>query len=319
MEQAQSRLANFPVSFFSSVMGMAGFSIAISKAELIYHLKPQLSPIFSVLTLILFLVILVIYSLKLLKEKEAVIQELHHPIKISFFPTVSISLLLLSICMLHNNVDLAKTLWLIGSSLHLIFTLYVMNAWINHDYFNINHMNPAWFIPIVGNILVPIAGVPLGYSDVSWFFFSIGIIFWPVLLTIIYYRVIFHPALPEKLVPTFFILIAPPAVGFLSYVQLNGDLDNFARVLYFASLFFTLLVFTQFRKFSKLKFFLSWWAYSFPLAAVSLATMLMYQKTQNDVYSVIAMMLLSILTLFITLLVFKTVKAIVGKQICIAE
>ena len=221
--------------------------------------------------------------------------------------------------MLHTNTELANVLWLIGSSLHLGFTLYVMSAWINHDYFNINHMNPAWFIPIVGNILVPIAGVPLGYADISWFFFSIGIVFWPVLLTIIYYRVIFHPALPDKLVPTFFILIAPPAVGFLSYMQLNGELDNFARVLYFSALFFTLLVLTQFRRFSKLQFFLSWWAYSFPLAAVSIASLRMYEITQNMMYSVIAIILLTILTSFISMLIIRTFKAIFDKQICVEE
>ncbi|MCW8930804.1 MAG: SLAC1 anion channel family protein [Gammaproteobacteria bacterium] len=319
MSQVQSRLAYFPVSFFSSVMGMAGFSIAIDKAESIYKLEPKVSVVLSVVTLILFLSLLMIYMAKVLKEKNAVIQELHHPIKISFFPTISISLLLLSICMLHINTEISRVLWLIGSSLHLIFTLYVMNAWINHDHFNINHMNPAWFIPIVGNILVPIAGVPLGYSDISWFFFSVGIIFWPVLLTIIYYRVIFHPALPEKLIPTFFILIAPPAVGFLSYVQLNGELDNFARVLYFSALFFTLLIFTKFRQFSKLKFFLSWWAYSFPLAAVSLASMRMFQLTQNDVYSFLSIILLMILTAFISMLIIKTFNAIFDKQICVEE
>ena len=319
MTQIQSRLALFPVSFFSSVMGMAGFSIAIAKAESIYALEPKVSLVLSVITMLLFLLLLVIYSLKFIKEKEAVIKELHHPIKISFFPTISISLLLLSICMLHTNTELANVLWLIGSSLHLGFTLYVMNAWINHDYFNINHMNPAWFIPIVGNILVPIAGVPLGYADISWFFFSIGIVFWPVLLTIIYYRVIFHPALPDKLVPTFFILIAPPAVGFLSYMQLNGELDNFARVLYFSSLFFTLLVFTQFRRFSKLQFFLSWWAYSFPLAAVSIASLRMYEITQNMMYSVIAIILLTVLTSFISMLIIRTFKAIFDKQICVEE
>lgn len=319
MTQIQSRLALFPVSFFSSVMGMAGFSIAIAKAESIYALEPKVSLVLSVITMLLFLLLLVIYSLKFIKEKEAVIKELHHPIKISFFPTISISLLLLSICMLHTNTELANALWLIGSSLHLVFTLYVMNAWINHDYFNINHMNPAWFIPIVGNILVPIAGVPLGYADISWFFFSIGIVFWPVLLTIIYYRVIFHPALPDKLVPTFFILIAPPAVGFLSYMQLNGELDNFARVLYFSSLFFTLLVFTQFRRFSKLQFFLSWWAYSFPLAAVSIASLRMYEITQNMMYSVIAIILLTVLTSFISMLIIRTFKAIFDKQICVEE
>lgn len=315
----QSRLSHFPVSFFSSVMGMAGFSIALAKAESVYNLDSRVSFTISMITIVLFLTLLVIYSLKFINQKQDVMQELHHPIKISFFPTVSISLILLSISMLHINAALANILWLIGTGLHLVFTLYVMNAWINHDHFNINHMNPAWFIPIVGNILVPIAGVSLGYTDVSWFFFSIGIIFWPVLLTIIYYRVIFHPALPGKLIPTFFILIAPPAVGFLSYLQLNGELDNFARVLYYSALFFTLLVFTQFRKFSKLQFFLSWWAYSFPMAAISIATFVMYQKTDNIIFSGIGIALLTILTLFISMLIIKTSKAVMDKEICVEE
>ncbi len=319
MQQNLSRLANFPVSFFSSVMGMAGFSIAITRAESIYHLEPGVSMILSFTTLLLFISILMVYLFKLVKEKEAVIKEFHHPIKISFFPTVSISLLLLSICMLHNDLPLAHALWAIGAIMHLGFTLFVMSAWINHDYFEINHMNPAWFIPIVGNILVPVAGVPLGYSDISWFFFSIGVLFWPVLLTIIFYRIIFHPALPGKLIPTFFILIAPPAVGFLSYLKLTGEMDNFARILYFSGLFFTLLVFTQYRKFSKLDFFLSWWAYSFPLAAISIATMVMYQHTQNIVFSIIAIILLAILTLFISMLIIKTFRAVLEKQICIEE
>ncbi len=313
------KLDNFPVSFFSAVMGMAGFTIAIEKAESLYGLGEISSLILSSFTLVLFLALLVIYLFKIVKHTDAVKKELYHPIKISFFPTVSISLLLLSICMLPKNMMLANLLWATGTILHLGFTLYVMNAWINHDHFEVHHMNPAWFIPIVGNILVPIAGVPLGYGDISWFFFSIGIIFWPVLLTIIYYRVIFHPALPDKLIPTFFILIAPPAVGFLSYMRLNGSIDNFSQVLYFSALFFTLLVFTQFRKFAKLQFFLSWWAYSFPIAAISIATMVMYEVTHKTFYSIVGTGLLVLLTLFISMLIFMTVKAVMKNQICVEE
>ena len=136
---------------------------------------------------------------------------------------------------------------------------------------------------------------------------------------VIYYRVIFHPALPDKLAPTFFILIAPPAVGFLSYLSLTGEMDNFARVLYFSALFFTLLVLTQFRKFAKLQFFLSWWAYSFPMAAISIATMVMYDKTHNAFYSLTGIGLLVILTLFIVMLIFKTIKAIMKSGICVEE
>ena|GEM_PF-3316996 len=72
-------------------------------------------------------------------------------------------------------------------------------------------------------MLVPVAGVPLGYTDISWFFFSIGILFWGMLLTIIFYRVLFDNPLEERLMPTLFILIAPPAVGFIAYTRLTGE------------------------------------------------------------------------------------------------
>jgi tellurite resistance protein len=291
MSHEKNRIKNFPVSFFSTIMGMSGFSIAIEKAETIYQLTINLSLFLSSFNLILFASVSSLYLYKIFTESGAVIKELHHPVKLSFFPTISISLILLSISTLNHFPLLAEILCLIGAILHLVFTLFILNSWINHEHFEIQHMNPAWFIPIVGNILVPIAGVKLGYPDISWFFFSIGVIFWPILLAIIINRLIFHPPLPGKLLPTIFIFIAPPAVGFVSYVNLNGGLDNFATILYFTALFFTLLVFSQYMKFYKLQFFLSWWAYSFPLAAISIASMLMFELTQKNIYSIISLIL----------------------------
>lgn len=75
------------------------------------------------------------------------------------------------------------------------------------------------------------------------------LLFWLVLLTII-----FHEPLPERLTPTLFILIAPPVAGFISYEALTGQYDPFARVLYYAALFLTLLQFTQWRRFARLRF-----------------------------------------------------------------
>jgi hypothetical protein len=163
---------------------------------------------------------------------------------------VSIALILLSIAWLPVSAPYSKLLWLAGTGLHLLLTLYVITQWMHQGKFEIVHLNPAWFIPVVGNILVPIAGVSHAPVEVSWFFFSVGLLFWPVLLTIIIYRVIFHGSLPERLMPTLFILIAPPAVGFLSYLKLTGELDAFAHVLYHGALFFTLLLFTQLRWFT---------------------------------------------------------------------
>ncbi len=314
-----SRLAHFPISFFATVMGLTGLCIAWEKAEHTFDLPIRLESALLPFAALVFAGLLMLYLLKLYRYPQEVFKELNHPVKLNFFPAISISLILLSIAILKTQPDLSLVLWGIGTALHLGFTLYVMNVWIHHDKFEIHHISPAWFIPVVGNVLVPIAGTAHGYTEVSWFFFSIGILFWLVLFTIIFYRVLFHHPLPEKLMPTFFILIAPPAVGFISYVKLAGGLDNFAHVLYYAGLFLTLLLLTQASRFSRLQFFLSWWAYSFPLAAITIASLVMYRTQHQIGFAVISWLLLSILTLVVTFLLYRTLKAIGGNKICLPE
>jgi tellurite resistance protein len=313
------RLAYFPISFFSTVMGLSGLCIAWENAELTFGLSLRLENAVIPFTTLVFCILLALYLTKMVRYPQEVVKELNHPVKLNFFPAISISLILLSIAMLKILPGFSQVLWLAGTALHLGFTLYVMNVWIHHDKFEIHHINPAWFIPVVGNVLVPIAGTAHGYPEISWFFFSIGILFWLVLFTIIFYRVLFHHPLPEKLMPTFFILIAPPAVGFISYVKLAGGLDNFAHMLYYSGLFLTLLLLTQTSRFSRLQFFLSWWAYSFPLAAITIATLLMYRIKEQFAFAVIGWILLSILTLIVTYLLYRTLEAVGHHRICQPE
>ena len=314
-----ARLENFPISWFATVMGLSGFSIAWHRAETILALPFTISHIILVFSLVIFLLLGVMYLLKLVRYPRQVVGEIEHPIKLNFFPTISIGLILSSIALLHHQPDVSRWLWGIGAVLQLLLTLYVLSVWIHHTRFEIQHINPAWFIPIVGNILVPIAGVKFASPEIAWFYFSIGLLFWLLLLTIIFYRVIFHQPLPGKLTPTLFILIAPPAVGFISWVLLTDSLDAFGRILYYAALFLTLMLATQLDRFVRLKFFLSWWAYSFPLAAITIATLVMYQRTGLAFFAVLGQVLLAILTLVILILLWKTVAGIWRKEICIEE
>jgi tellurite resistance protein len=314
-----NRLENFPVSFFAMVMGMAGITIAWQKCASLLHFGSSVYAFLAPFTLTIFAVLSLLYGWKLLRYRPAVSREIHNPVKLNFFPAFSISLLLIAIFLLPVNAAVAHGFWITGVAFHFVFTLYVMKVWIHHEGLEVHHINPAWFIPVVGNVLVPIAGTRLGYSEISWFFFSIGIVFWLVLFTIIFYRVLFHQPLPDKLMPTFFILIAPPAVGFLSYVSLAGELDAFARVLYFLALFLTILLLTQYRYFLRLKFFLSWWAYSFPLAAVTISTMKMYELTGKNGFYYLGETMLALLSIVILMLLYKTFRAIGSHRICVEE
>jgi tellurite resistance protein len=314
-----SRLQHFPIAWFAMIMGLGGLTIAWTRAEGILGLAFHVSPWLLGAVTLLFFVVLGLYVGKVLKHREAVLKEWSHPIRINFVPTLSIGLILLSIAWLPVNRDYSALLWYVGTTLHLVLTFYVITQWIHHTKFEIAHLNPAWFIPVVGNILVPIAGVVHAPLEISWFFFSIGLMFWPVLLSIIFYRVIFHGSLPERLMPTLFILIAPPAVGFLSYVKLTGEVDAFAQVLYNGALFFTLLLFVQVKWFMRLKFFLSWWAYSFPLAAITIATLAMYHETGVLIYLRLAGLLLGITTVVIASLFVRTALAVSRREICVEE
>ena len=314
-----NRIENFPVSFFAMIMGLSGLTIAWQKAAHLLDADSNAAIPLVLITCLMFMGLAFIYGVKLIGSRHAVVEELRHPVKLNFFPAISISMILLSVIFLPLQQQAAHILWLAGIVLHLAFTLYVMSVWIHHDRFEIHHINPAWFIPVVGNVLVPITGTALGYAEVSWFFFSIGIVFWVVLFSIIFNRVLFHQALPEKLMPTLFILIAPPAVGFLSYSALIGGIDSFARVLYYTALFLTLLLLTQLPRFAKLQFFLSWWAYSFPLAAITIGSMKMSELTHIPGFFYLSWTLLGLLSLVVGYLLLKTGKAVQNHKICLPE
>lgn len=313
------RLAHFPISFFAVVMGLCGFAIATQKIEEMFEATHVPSTVLLVITLAVFFAVSVLYLVKLVRHPEACGKEFRDPVRISFFPTFSIGLLLVGIAFMPISETASFVFWVVGAALHLIFTLIVLSIWVQQPTFEIKHMNPVWFIPVVGNILVPIPGVTHAPAEVSWFFFSVGIVFWTILQTLFFYRIFFHHPLPGKLLPTFFILLAPPAVGFIAYVKLTGALDAFAYILYYLALFIFLFLLLQLGMLRKVRFFLSWWAYSFPVAALTIATVLMHAQTGLRFFSVAACAVFAALVVLVCALAVLTVRGIARAEICVEE
>lgn len=316
---SESRLAHFPVPFFATVMGLCGLTLAWQKAVHVMGWPPEIVTVLALLAVAVFALTALIYIAKAVFHPGQVREEYNHPVKLHFIPTISISLILLATVALEQMPGVAEPLFLAGIMLHLALTMTVLHNWFNRDHFQPAHLNPAWFIPIVGNVLVPLAGVKLGYVELSWFFYAIGIVFWLVLFAIIVNRVLFHNPLPERLAPTLFILVAPPAVGFLSYVRLTGDFDATARVLFYFALFMTIFLATQMPRLLRARFFLSWWAYSFPLAAMTVASWVMAEHIATPAFWAIAVALLVLVTLAVAGLFLRTVLAIVRHEICQPE
>lgn len=314
-EQSISRLEHFPVSFFGASMGVLGLGLALRASG--FH---GLSYGVGIVAALVLVALLGVTLLKAIRYPAAMVEEWNHPVRLAFFPAISISILLFATLIRETHPQTAHILWSVGALAQAILTIVVISAWISHRAFVTAQLSPAWFIPAVGNVIVPLAGVPLGYIEISWYFLSVGILFWIILATLVFNRLIFHDPLPGKLRPTLVILIAPPAVAFLAWLQLNGgELDALARVLINCGYFFLALVAVQGPALLKLPFALSFWALSFPMAAITTASFRFADLSGSAFHEMLGFALLGLLCLIIIALTARTVRAMMREEICVPE
>jgi len=314
-----NRLKNFPIMMFAIVMGLSGLTIVFEKGHQLFGIPSFIGKGFLLFDVAVFFVIAVLYILKILRYIDEVKKEFNHPIRINFFATVSISFLLISIAFESVNKDIAYYCFTIGTILQTYFTFKTISFWIDRN-LELHHSNPAWFIPIVGNVLVPVAGVGFIDNNLLMYYFSIGMFFWIILTAILINRIIFHHQLAGKFIPTLFIFIAPPSIAFIAYVKMNGgEFDMFANSLYNLALFFTFLLLFMYKKFLNLKFFISWWAFTFPVTAVTIASMLAYKITNIVVYKYFGYIFMITALLIILFVAIRTVQHIFQGKICIEE
>ncbi|NJL07979.1 MAG: C4-dicarboxylate ABC transporter [Methylacidiphilales bacterium] len=309
---------------FGMVMGLAGTAIASQRASqaaggLVGVAADKVALTMAGVTLAVGSFIFLAYAIKLMRHPHAVVEEWHHHVRINFFPAASIALALVATMLLPSAPSAARVIWIIAAIGHAIGFVGVVSSWMGPRTIPVATLNPAWFIPAVGNVVMPIAGVPLGYLSVSWLFFGTGLMFWLVLLPMVIHRFVFEAPLPQKLVPTLAILIAPPAVAFIAYVKLADGLDAGAQVLFGATIAFAALVAAAAVRIARAPFGVPFWSLSFPSAALTIATLTYGEKTASHGVTFAGLALWALLVLLIMTLLVRTLVGQVRGQICVPE
>lgn len=316
----EPRLKHYPVTFFAIIMGLMGLSLALHAATPFFKPAAAAGEIVLWTGIGLAALIALGYLAKAIRYPGMVAWEWHHPVRLAFFPTITISLLLMATALAPYFTGTARIVWYIGTVGQGLLTLAVINGWISHRSFEVGHLTPAWFIPAVGNVIVPVAGVEFGYVETSWAFFAVGVMFWGILLTLVMNRLVFHDPIPGRLFPTMVVLIAPPSVAFVAYVKMNGgEIDGFARVLIYAGFFFAALMLAELPKLAKLPFALSWWALSFPLAALGIASFLFARIEQGGFHQAVGTAVLAVLIVLVVGLIIRTALGVARGEICKPE
>ena len=307
------QLDYLPVSLFGSVMGLTGLSVAWRLAQVRFGFpgwSASVSSAVGVIAVLAFAAMVFGYSVKLLTDFEAVRAEFRHPIAGNLFGTIFISLLLLPIVLAPYALMLARALWVVGAAGMILFAWLVVSRWMS-DRQQVAHATPAWIIPVVGLLDVPLALPMLGLPPMHGlmvFALAVGLFFAIPLFTLIFSRLLFEEPLPDALQPSLLILLAPFAVGCSAYIVTTGQVDVFAQALYMLTLFLLAVLLGQLRHLPVCcPFRVSWWAVSFPLAASAIAALRFAIAEPGAVADLIALALLALATLVIVGLLVRTV------------
>lgn len=151
----------------------------------------------------------------------------------------------------------------------------LLGAWFTGQWIygplDFTKLHPGYFLPTVGGGLVAAIGAAdVQQGRLSEVLFGLGMICWLVLGSMILGRLFFQPRLPDPLVPTLAIEVAPGAVASLAYFARHGDrIDDVVALLAGYGALMALAQLRLLPAFLRLHFMPSFWAFTFSWAAVA--------------------------------------------------
>lgn len=313
MPPAAQPLKYLVPGWYATVMGLTGLSLAWHRAApLMGGGAEAVASVLGALAAAVFAVLALATVLRGQRHPEAWAEDRHHPVRHTLVAALPISLILLAtVALAELGPSMpVRLLWWAGALGQLLTTVWVLARWLRPGAAGglaWASATPTLFLPIVGHVLVPLAGVPLGQVEWSAAQLGIGLLFWPLVLGLVLSRIASSGLWPERLLPSAFIFIAPPAAVGLSLLQLGAPL-LVVWALWGMALFSLLWVGTLARRIAQLPFSLAHWGMSFPLA--SLAALTLRLATPGGLLAVLGPALLALVSLVVLWLVLATVRGL---------
>jgi tellurite resistance protein len=302
--------ARIPVSFFSIVMGIAGLGAAWRAASQAYKVSAWFADALLAISVALWLALLAAQVAKALTARERLRAELEHPVDGSLAALAPAALLLLTAGIAVHSRSLAAVLFWIGAAGQLAFAVYVVGRWFMAP-IEPSLVTPALYIPpVVGSFLAALAAGSVGRADAGWLFFGAGAIVWLLVAATLLGRYLSAGELAAPLRPLLGIELAPPAVGLTAWQVLDGPFpDATTRILLGFSLLVALVLLRLVGRFRDVQFGAAYWAFTFPLAALSTATLREGGVTPGSFAAGLALPIFVVVNAIVAVIAFRTVTA----------
>lgn len=307
-QPAKSGIAHLPLPLFAAPMGIGGLGLAWREAGHALGAPALIGEAVLLLAGLVWLGVTALHIVRATCHPEMLAGDLKHPIRSAFAGAVTIGLMIVAGGLVPHAPSAAADIWLVAVVAHLFIGIWTVRGLLTAPR-EATTLMPPLLIPMVGNILAPVIGAKLGYTDLSWALFGLGALLWVLIQPSILHRIATGPMMPDKLKPTLAILLAPPAVGTVALANLTQGFGPGPLAIYGLAAFVAAVLVTIVPIFRRAPFAMSWWGYTFPAAAFSVATSGFVAAHPMSAGPIIAWIVLLVATAVVTLVSVKTLSA----------
>lgn len=310
-DRAHFDLRSFAPSWGASVMGTSALSVAlvaVGQGTAVASATQLAARIVLVIALLLGAVVLGATLTRWVRHTPEALADLRHPVKGGMTATAAGGLLTLAVAVGRVGPGflpagliepVVAVLAVVGAVLALLIGWeFLAEVFTSRDA-ALAQMSGAWFVPPVVTIIVPLALIPLivrhpgaapDLLALAWAFLGMGAVLYLVVTATLFVRSISHPLPPAGLAPTLFIGMGPAGLLGLDMVRLAqvsaqvGIADAglvtatlpVATMMWGFGLWWMVSALVVLRRgYARLPFSLSWWGFTFPLAAWTIATIVL--------------------------------------------
>ena len=324
-----SLLEHLTPTWFVLVLGWCGLSQAWLRAtDILGEQALGLGLVAAIFGVVIFVLLCLACVVRLNAHPDAVMADMRHPVRHAFMAGLPISLILIANIGVQlfdhtsRTIDTGLTfIWCVGAVLEAAATLWVVAKWLKTpDQGGIQWatFTPIFFIPVVGNVLTPLAGVPLGLEAWAMAQFGVGALLWLVLLVLFFVRLAQIGPLPARLAPSLFIMIVPPSIIGSVLLQLHAP-SAMVWIFWGIAAFFLALASTQLQTIREQPFSMAHWGMSFPMGAFTALTLRLAHEPSGTWLTLPATLLLAVTSLLILGLTFGTWRGLRQGQLLVAE
>jgi tellurite resistance protein len=322
-------LEHLTPTWFVLVLGWCGLSLAWLRAtDILGEQALGLGLVAALMGVLIFVTLCIACVWRLHAHPEAVLADMRHPIRHAYMAALPISMILMANIGVQlfdhtsRTIDTGLTfIWCVGAVLEAVATIWVVAKWLKTpDQGGIQWatFTPIFFIPVVGNVLTPLAGLPLGLEAWSMAQFGVGALLWLVLLVLLFVRLAQAGPLPARLSPLLFITIVPPSIIGSVLLQLQAPL-TLVWFFWGIAAFFLALSSTQLQTIREQPFSMAHWGMSFPMGAITTLTLRLSQEPGCTWLTLPATLLLALTSLLVLGLTLNTWRGLRQGQLLVAD